>query len=53
MALNCPFEHPAYMLYLLFQVIRSFRVVTSSEVMPMVLNSKATKTRSCNFDMKI
>lgn len=53
MALNCPLEHLAYMLYLLFQVIRSLRIVIGKMLMAMVLHSKATKACSSDFDVKI
>jgi hypothetical protein len=53
MALNCPFEHTAYVLYLLFQIIWPFRIVTGRTVMIMILDSKATKTCPCDCDVMI
>lgn len=53
MAFNCPFEHLAYVLYLLFQIIWSFCVVTGSMLIFIVLQSESTKTRSCDFDVTV
>jgi hypothetical protein len=53
MALNCPLEHTAYVLYLLFQIIWSFRIITCRTVIVMILDSKATKTCPCDCDMMI
>ena len=50
-AFDCPFKHLADVLYLLFRVIRSFRVVIGKMPMAIILNSKATKARSCHFDV--
>jgi hypothetical protein len=51
MALNCSFEHTAYMLYLLFQIIWSFRIVIGRVLVVNILDFKATKARSCDFDV--
>jgi hypothetical protein len=53
MALDCSFEHLAYMLYLLFQIIWSFCIVIGKMVMVIALNSKATKACSCDFDVMV
>lgn len=53
MALYFPFEHLAYMLDLLFQVIRSFRLVVSMMLMVVVLGPETAKACSCNFDVMI
>lgn len=51
MALNLPFEHLAYMLDLLLQVIRSFRLVAGMVLMVIVLHPETTKACCCNFDV--
>jgi hypothetical protein len=51
--LNCSFEHSAYMLYLLFQIIWSFRIVIGRILVIVISDSKATKARSCDFDVTV
>jgi hypothetical protein len=53
MTLDRPLEHTAYVLYLLFQIIGSFRIVIGRTVMVMILDSKATKTCSGDCDVMI
>jgi hypothetical protein len=53
MALNCPLEHTAYVFYLLFEVIWSFRVITGRTVMVMILDPETTKARSSDFDVMV
>jgi hypothetical protein len=53
MAFNCPLEHTAYVLDLLFQIIWSFRMITCRTVMVMILDSKAAKTCPCDCDVMI
>jgi hypothetical protein len=53
MALNCSFEHLAYMLYLLFQIIWPFRILIDRLLVIFILDSKAAKARSCDFDLMV